>query len=53
MPGRVSARMSAVTTPAIGSAAPKIGLIDRDGGTWQLADRLGKTVVLIFHRHIH
>jgi len=39
--------------PTVGSSAPLIELIDNAGKTWRLADHLGRTVVLIFHRHIH
>ncbi|MEM7274108.1 MAG: hypothetical protein AAF547_13570 [Actinomycetota bacterium] len=56
------------TRPAIGVSAPAIDLaIDRamderavdepaaqrGEGRWRLADHRGRTVVLIFHRHIH
>ena len=39
--------------PTVGSPAPLIELTDNAGETWRLADHLGRTVVLIFHRHIH
>ncbi|MEM7321543.1 MAG: hypothetical protein AAF531_00535 [Actinomycetota bacterium] len=39
--------------PIIGRTAPALELINRDGTPWQLADHLGRRVVLIFHRHIH
>lgn len=37
----------------IGQPAPPAMLTDRSGSPWLLADQRGKTVVLIFHRHIH
>jgi hypothetical protein len=32
---------------------PTINLPTGDGSTWSLAERAGRTIVLIFHRHIH
>jgi peroxiredoxin len=37
----------------IGQPAPTIELADRNGSPWMLANQRGKTIVLIFHRHIH
>ena len=37
----------------VGQPAPAIELTDRHGSPWRLASQRGKTVVLIFHRHIH
>lgn len=39
--------------PAIGAPAPAIDLPTADGGRWRLADQVGHSVVLVFHRHIH
>jgi peroxiredoxin len=39
--------------PTVGQPAPPLDLIDGDGSPWRLADMLGTTVVVIFHRHIH
>ncbi|MDJ0768621.1 MAG: redoxin domain-containing protein [Ilumatobacter sp.] len=39
--------------PAVGEPAPDIELAGATGQRWRLADQLGSTVVLIFHRHIH
>ncbi|MGB5759912.1 MAG: hypothetical protein WBM50_23565 [Acidimicrobiales bacterium] len=39
--------------PLIGRPAPDISLIDDSGRPWRLRDRRGRSVVLIFHRHIH
>lgn len=43
--------MSAQAT--VGQPAPAIELIDRNRSPWRLANQRGKTIVLIFHRHIH
>jgi peroxiredoxin len=43
--------MSAQAT--VGQPAPAIELTDRNGSPWRLASQRGKTIVLIFHRHIH
>ncbi|MFW2382228.1 MAG: peroxiredoxin family protein [Acidimicrobiales bacterium] len=32
---------------------PQFTLPDSDGDAWSVSDHAGKTVVLIFHRHIH
>jgi len=45
--------MDPMSTARVGIAAPPVELVDRDGNGWRLADHRGKTVVLIFHRHIH
>lgn len=37
----------------VGQPAPTIELADRNGSPWMLANQRGKTIVLIFHRHIH
>ena len=37
----------------IGEPAPDLDLIDAHGEPWRLADRRGRILVLIFHRHIH
>ena len=39
--------------PPLGCDAPAIDLPTLDGDRWHLADRAGRTVVLVFHRHIH
>ncbi|MDH3752660.1 MAG: peroxiredoxin family protein [Acidimicrobiia bacterium] len=39
--------------PAVGMPAPEIVLPDLHGRTWELGDHLGRTVVVVFHRHIH
>ncbi len=39
--------------PTVGAPAPDITLVDTSGGPWRLESRLGRTVVLIFHRHIN
>ena len=44
---------SMLPRPAIGEPAPALDLIDGDGRPWRLADHLGRTLVAIFHRHIH
>ncbi len=32
---------------------PNLNLPDSEGNIWSLDDHAGRTVVLIFHRHIH
>jgi len=39
--------------PPIGQPAPALTLTGSDGSPWRLSDLAGRTVVLIFHRHIH
>jgi peroxiredoxin len=47
------ARRSPLARPIVGEPAPDITLVTADGDPWRLADRRGRTVVLVFHRHIH
>jgi peroxiredoxin len=35
-----------------GDVAPPIVLLDHDGQQWRLADRRGRSVILVFHRHL-
>lgn len=42
-----------VTKPPVGRKAPDISLRDTEGHLWELAAHRGRTVVVIFHRHIH
>ncbi|MBJ7597044.1 hypothetical protein [Candidatus Nephthysia bennettiae] len=37
----------------VGDPAPPIELPAHDAARWRLADRRGRPVVLIFHRHLH
>ncbi|MEL6892117.1 MAG: hypothetical protein AAFP84_11010 [Actinomycetota bacterium] len=39
--------------PTVGAAAPDVDLPTDTGGRWRLADHRGRTVIAIFHRHIH
>jgi peroxiredoxin len=39
--------------PTVGEPAPDITLVDTSGRPWRLESRRGRTVVLIFHRHIN
>ncbi|MEM7093810.1 MAG: hypothetical protein AAF567_12470 [Actinomycetota bacterium] len=39
--------------PPIGSHAPAIELSTHAGRSWSLAEHRGRTVLIIFHRHIH
>jgi peroxiredoxin len=39
--------------PTVGRPAPPVELLDADGSPWRLRDRRGRSVILIFHRHIH
>ena len=43
----------AATRPPIGAPAPAVDLPTFDGGRWRLSEHAGRTVVLIFNRHIH
>ena len=42
-----------VRRPTIGDPAPEVVLTTTEGARWRLADRRGRTVLLIFHRHLH
>ncbi len=42
-----------VSRPTVGDLAPSITATHPDGRPWSLADHRGRTIVLIFHRHIH
>ncbi|HUP76639.1 MAG TPA: hypothetical protein VM282_26630 [Acidimicrobiales bacterium] len=35
-----------------GDVAPDIVLLDHDGHQWRLADHRGRSVILVFHRHL-
>ena len=39
--------------PSLGDPAPDIVARDLEGRPWRLKENLGKTTVVIFHRHIH
>ena len=39
--------------PIVGEPAPLVEFTDSKGQAWRLADQRGRSVVLIFHRHIH
>jgi len=39
--------------PSVGAPAPAIELVDAEGHLWRLEDHRGKSVVVIFHRHIN
>lgn len=43
----------ALARPTLGEPAPTLILADASGNPWRLEDQRGRTVVLIFHRHIH
>lgn len=36
----------------VGDRIPEVALVDHDGRFWRPADHLGRTVVLILHRHL-
>ncbi|MDP9071449.1 MAG: redoxin domain-containing protein [Actinomycetota bacterium] len=36
----------------VGDPAPDLDLPDHEGGRWRLAERHGRPVVLVFHRHL-
>lgn len=38
--------------PLVGDPAPAVDLPDQDGRPWRLAERRGRPVVLVFHRHL-
>ena len=37
---------------SVGDIAPEIDLLDHHGQRWQLVERRGVPVVVIFHRHL-
>jgi peroxiredoxin len=39
-------------TAQLGDVAPPIALPDHDGVAWRLEDRRGRSVIVIFHRHL-
>lgn len=39
--------------PATDETAPEIDLATTDGEAWLLSECRGRTVLVIFHRHIH
>jgi peroxiredoxin len=36
----------------VGDLAPDLALPDHDGTLWRLHERRGRSVILIFHRHL-
>ncbi len=38
---------------SVGDLAPSIHLIDQGGKQWRSEDFIGRSVVLVFHRHLH
>lgn len=39
-------------TAQVGDVAPPFDAVDHAGRNWRLRDQAGRTVVLIFHRHL-
>lgn len=39
--------------PEVGELAPIIAARHPDGRPWSITDHRGRTLVMIFHRHIH